>query len=308
MAQLVKLADYVSRYEIDIHRYPSRFVRLKRERWDRLYQDWEAVRRGDGELAQHYRKPGEGWKEKARSLFSRRKTQEEVELPDDWQLRNKSLPELKKQFQDELFSFQLSWASSTVSEISAVDEHYQKDPLLRLFVSALPDTCFLFYEPTLYARKAPVDCDVILLTPNEIWIIHTLSGSEDTIYSRIDQRHWEKREGESRKNMLSPLLSLKRTASVVTTILEEKDITYPVKTAVMTLDAFLDVPRSGRQVRYVDRRERESFMGYFEKMQAPIKSGQLKAAEALLDHAATISRRRPGQEDGSDVENPSEVE
>lgn len=40
MAQLVKLSDYISRYETDIYRYPSRFVRLKKERWKRFSSEW----------------------------------------------------------------------------------------------------------------------------------------------------------------------------------------------------------------------------------------------------------------------------
>ncbi|NLY79377.1 MAG: NERD domain-containing protein, partial [Lysinibacillus sp.] len=36
MAQLVKLQDYISRYEIDLTRYPTQYVRLKRTQWDKV--------------------------------------------------------------------------------------------------------------------------------------------------------------------------------------------------------------------------------------------------------------------------------
>ncbi len=36
MAQLIKLQDYVSRYEQDIYRYPSQFIKLKKQQWDKL--------------------------------------------------------------------------------------------------------------------------------------------------------------------------------------------------------------------------------------------------------------------------------
>ena len=41
MAQLVKLADYISRYENDLTRYPTQFIRLKRYQWKRIKNQWE---------------------------------------------------------------------------------------------------------------------------------------------------------------------------------------------------------------------------------------------------------------------------
>ena len=41
MAQLVKLLDYVSRYEHDLSRYPTQYIRLKRYQWERMKVQWE---------------------------------------------------------------------------------------------------------------------------------------------------------------------------------------------------------------------------------------------------------------------------
>lgn len=41
MAQLVKLQDYISRYQINLKRYPSQFVRLKQIQWERMKKEWE---------------------------------------------------------------------------------------------------------------------------------------------------------------------------------------------------------------------------------------------------------------------------
>jgi hypothetical protein len=41
MGQLIKLQDYISRYETDIFTYPSRFVRLKKQQWERTKTNWE---------------------------------------------------------------------------------------------------------------------------------------------------------------------------------------------------------------------------------------------------------------------------
>jgi len=41
MAQLVKIQDYISRYQIDLARYPTQFVRLKKGQWERIKRQWE---------------------------------------------------------------------------------------------------------------------------------------------------------------------------------------------------------------------------------------------------------------------------
>ncbi|MFE4585135.1 hypothetical protein ACFRA1_07715, partial [Bacillus subtilis] len=33
MAQIIKIHDYISRYELDPYHYINQFVRLKKERW-----------------------------------------------------------------------------------------------------------------------------------------------------------------------------------------------------------------------------------------------------------------------------------
>lgn len=41
MAQLIKLQDYISRYEIDLARYPTQFIRLKQNQWERIKYQWQ---------------------------------------------------------------------------------------------------------------------------------------------------------------------------------------------------------------------------------------------------------------------------
>ncbi|WP_413229413.1 hypothetical protein [Heyndrickxia sporothermodurans] len=41
MGQLIKLQDYISRYEMDPFRYPAQYVRLKKQQWQKLKLDWE---------------------------------------------------------------------------------------------------------------------------------------------------------------------------------------------------------------------------------------------------------------------------
>lgn len=58
MGQLIKLQDYISRYELDMYHYPSEFIRLKRKQWERMKHVWET-----GQLApQMESRVHESWK------------------------------------------------------------------------------------------------------------------------------------------------------------------------------------------------------------------------------------------------------
>ncbi|SDO13298.1 nuclease-related domain-containing protein [Alkalicoccus daliensis] len=298
MAQLLKLADYVSRYEIDIYRYPSRYVRLKKERWLRLKQDWEATRSSHGNfpLFQHYEEETSLslWK-RTRSMFSRKdknETKEEVDLPTDWQLRHRSLEEIKTNFLQELLEFQLNWASSTVSEISHLNREYYNDKLLQYLLQELPDTFFIFYHPVLFARKAPVDCDIIILSPNDLWIITPLHGNKETIFSALEGRYWQRRDEDQQESFLHPNISLKRTKTVIQSILEKEGLSIPVRTAILSKDSYIDVGQGTQLAKLIDRRNLFEFRDSFLKMQAPIKHTQLKIADAILQSSLTISESR----------------
>lgn len=313
MAQLVKLADYVSRYEIDIYRYPSRYVRLKKERWERLKQDWEATRSDYPTLPlmQHYEERVSTLWDRTKGIFkrsSKEATKEEVKLPTDWQLRHKTMEELRAAYSQELFAFQINWASSTVSEISRLKHSYYQDKLLHFFLTELPDTFFIFYEPVLYARNAPVDCDIIILTPASLWIVNVLEGDEETIYSSLEGRYWQKRQGDHKEAVLHPSVSLKRSKTVIQSILEAKNLQVNIKTAVMAKDSYIDVGQGSQSSKLIDRRNLHEFKESMLKMTAPIKHTQLKIADVLLDASLTISESRDFSDTSEEnIENSDEI-
>lgn len=41
IAQLIKLLDYISRYETNPFHYPTQYIRLKQENWKKLSKEWE---------------------------------------------------------------------------------------------------------------------------------------------------------------------------------------------------------------------------------------------------------------------------
>ncbi|NWN95777.1 MAG: NERD domain-containing protein, partial [Bacillus sp. (in: Bacteria)] len=41
MGQLLKMQDFVSRYETDLIRYTNQFIRLKKQQWEKFRENWE---------------------------------------------------------------------------------------------------------------------------------------------------------------------------------------------------------------------------------------------------------------------------
>lgn len=297
MAQLIKLADYVTRYEIDIYRYPSRYVRLKKERWQRLMQDWETKQKGDSDLPlwNVYENEEKTFLQKSwEKLVKRGKSdiQEEMELPSKEELEHQTLEEVKEVFHEELFKFQLNWASSTVSEKSDVKRSYFFDSFLQFLVKKLPDSFFIFYEPVFLLKKAPVDLDVIILTPSEIWLVKPLLGNQNTIFQTESDRFWIKKDRNSEVKLLHPVISLKRMRTVAEAILEESNLDFPMKQAIIAKNSFIDIPQSNQRVKIIDKRNFDEFHKLLLKNKSPLKHTQLKVADTFLIHTMTTSKTR----------------
>ncbi|QKS72108.1 hypothetical protein FLK61_36215 [Paenalkalicoccus suaedae] len=309
MAQLLKLSDYVSRYEIDMYRYPSRYVRLKKERWTRLKQDFDATRKGlDSLPLYHQYEEEDSLFKKAINRFRKKKTEDNIPLPTNENLRHKTLDELKLSFKEELFQFQLNWASSTVSEISPIKRAYEFDTLLQFLVKELPDTFFIMYEPVLYARKAPVEMDILIISPTDIWLLVPLKGSKDAIFTIESDRYWTKQENGVVEKFLHPSIRLKRMRTVLEQILEDVDHTLTIRQGIIAKDSFIDLPQASQRVQLIDKRTIQRFRQTLLKNQSPIKNAQLKVSDKLLMHSMTVSQSRLQEEIGEDtVENEGDI-
>src|SRR5699024_7094235 len=103
--------------------------------------------------------------------------------------------ELKHYFLRQLFPFQLKWATSTVTDISAMKESYQTDQTLKYFLHRFPDTYLLMYYPIFSLKKAPVDADIIFITPIGIDIIHMMEEDPSATILAGDDRTWVMEKG-----------------------------------------------------------------------------------------------------------------
>ncbi|WP_409297139.1 NERD domain-containing protein [Peribacillus sp. SCS-26] len=303
MGQLIKLQDYVSRYEQDIYRYPAQFVRLKTQQWQKLKTAFESGEPA-GDMAENVHvHPSEekGMLERVKSIFKRNVKEEEeqeeeapvneeesAELELMMPHAARSIDELKRNFLNQIFKFQLKWASSTLQEKSAVDQIFYFDEKLKFFLQRFPDTCLVLYKPVFQLQQAPVELDIILVSPVEIWCITILEGEEDAAFLPMKGRFWIKRAPKKEeKKLLNPQLSVNRTAAVVNRLLTANQIDLPIKKAILTRNGYIDSPSPPADIHFVDKRSFENWFVRIRGIKTPLKHVQLKSAQILLDHCRT---------------------
>jgi hypothetical protein len=305
MAQLIKLQDYVSRYETDLYRYPSQFVRLKKQQWEKMKLHWEsgaAFASIDKEVI-NKEKPSAARKlmsffkkmdddEPEETEFLKQQADDEIDLEISSHSDISTEEELKKYFLDSIFDFQLRWASSTISEKSYVDNSYCYDERLKYLLQRFPDNTLVLYFPVLKIKNAPVELEVILITPTGVWCLSFLEFEDGTAYIGSGDRFWVKKWGDTETRVLNPLISLKRMERIIEQIIEYAGIELPVLKGIISRNGYIDYPQSPAGYRFIDKREHDRWFSQQRAGRSPIKSVQLKAAKAILDYCQTTSFKR----------------
>lgn len=311
MAQLVKLLDYVSRYQNDLSRYPTQYIRLKNSQWDRMKRQWEM----EGDLSDWRQIPDEPEEpvEETKwfsSIFNMLKRTGPTEIDEEEEVKidgdetdifdfnpniiyqPKNLEELRKLYLDQLFHFQLKWASSTMLEHSRMDANYMRDPLLRSFTQKLPDSFLLFYYPILKVKKAPVELDVILITPIDCLCIKVLEQEDVAAFIGNNERFWMKKLGDAETKVLNPLIGLNRMEKIVTGIISTQGIEFPVRKILVSRNGYIDYPGVPFDTKIIDRRTYDNWFSSLQKSVTPMKFNQFKAAQSILDNVQTTAVSR----------------
>ena len=320
MAQLVKLQDYISRYQLDLSRYPTQFVRLKKSQWDRAKQQWES---GD-ELPEweHLEDHSDIQERKKRfSLLNKlrfKKEEKEVfnieevnvstelltqeeEIPDEETTlffepnivyKPDSIDELKVLFLDQFFQFQLKWASSTLREKSYVDPKFLRDTLLKRMLQQLPDNYLLFYYPIVKVKKAPVELDIVLLTPTECICITVVEQENQAVFVGNGERFWTKKIGKTSQKTLNPLIQLNRMESIIHQLFVEKGVELPIRKVLLSRNGYFDYPGTAYNVQLIDKREFPNWLSNLKRASSPMKRMQILGAHAILQKVQTTSFNR----------------
>ncbi|MFD1358554.1 hypothetical protein ACFQ4X_11615 [Fictibacillus halophilus] len=245
MAQLVKIQDYVSRYEKNLYHYQTLFMRIKENRWKAFNPNNE--------------------------------------------VDNRKL--LHKEFRKALFQNQMNWATSTVKEVSNVDQKYLRDQQLQFLTQEIPDNYFLFYEPVLRIKSAPVELDVILAGPATISLIVWVSG-EGIWQEAENKRFWKNVSPEQEETRLSPVVRLDRMNSVIKGWADPYKEQLSIQQTIIAPDAFIDLSNDWRKINYVDKRNFKEWHMKIIHEPAPVKSQQLKFVADILRFGVTNSLYR----------------
>lgn len=301
MAQLIKLEDYISRYEKDLYHYSSQYVRLKHENWANINLEQKSAREVDS-----YQEDISNTEEKRRNKFSFlkfnifKRTKYEMLEEDNSIAYKKQLKlailnedELKQYFLDELYPFQIKWATSTLVSVSFVDRKYTNNLQLKYFLQRFPDTYFLMYQPVFDIQSAVVEADIIFISPIGIEIISLLEFSEDLRVIAGDERTWLIEGGEVQERILNPAISLRRTEKIIKSILKQKGIDFPIIKTILSKKNQILFGTEPYKIQIIDVDSCENWEKSRKTLNSPHKNIQLKATDEILQYCRTTSIRRP---------------
>ncbi|MED4334704.1 NERD domain-containing protein, partial [Geobacillus stearothermophilus] len=106
--------------------------------------------------------------------------------------------------------------------------------------------------------------------------------------------------GADTAKRVNPVISLRRTEGIVSDIFRRHGVEWPIHLAVVNRYGYIDSGHLFPFVRYIDKRNYESWFSRLRGSALPLRHGQLKAAEALLRHCISFSSRRYDGNSGVD--------
>lgn len=294
IAQLIKLQDYVSRYEWNAYRYPTQYIRLKQDNWQKLHYLWRNPEENPKELeSEETVSTFAKWK----AFITRGIVQEEEEEENKEEVLPQTEEQLKHYFLDSLYPLQLKWASSTVTDVSFMDRAFEKDAQLKYLLQRFPDTYLVMYYPIFFIKNTPIDGELILISPIGIEIIYLLEEPENIKIFAGNDRTWGKELNGIESKILSPLFALKRTEQIVKRILASENIEFPIKKTVLSKSNDIVCYTEPYNTKIIGKREYDAWFTAKRKLVSPLKNRQLKVIDTLLKHCQTTSVKRPEWEE-----------
>jgi hypothetical protein len=325
VGQLIKLQDYISRYEQNIYHYPGEFIRLKKAQWEKVKYAWENEMLDAFYSSEAKMQNLEEWLEleEKKSFFStvknwfRRSQQQEERTNENreeapfflsFAAEPNTLDDLKALFLEKLFHLQLRWASSTLRDESLIDKKYYDDEKLKYFLQRFPDTYLCLYKPVFRLRNAPVELEIILLSPIMTWCITIVEGKEDHIIIGSHERFWIEVTNGKEKKIVNPLIALNRTEKIIKKIYETHHVQFPIKKVLLNRQGYLEYQHAPRDVVLIDKRNYEQWFSSLRSLASPLKHLQLKAASALLRYCQSqYSERVEWQETNENEEQEADT-
>ncbi|MFG6148225.1 NERD domain-containing protein [Halobacillus sp. B23F22_1] len=293
MAQLIKIYDYISRYESDIYHYPTKYIRLKQENWIKLKKKWESgylrSTEKEDEDTEYEKESPSKWK----NFFKRKKEyQEDVNKIVEEEWVPEDIETLKKYFLDGLYPFQLKWASTTLLEKSFVDANLQHNSQLKMLLQRIPDHYLIMYKPIVKFKKAPMEAEIIVIGPHQVEVITYLDVNADIITPHTPYQWYVEKNGE-KKTVSSPLIGLKRTETFLRSIAQKYKLNINFKLTILAPEVTISALEAPYLTSYIDKHNFEQWLTEKRKLSTPLKYEQLLLSEKLLNHTRTVAVKRP---------------
>ncbi|TYR82090.1 hypothetical protein FZC66_00380 [Priestia megaterium] len=306
MAQLIKIQDYISRYERDLYHYSSQFIQLKKQNWEQAKAAFETGELTRNEFVNDQETEEEAsasFLTKVKSFFKKDKMEfiDQELLEDDksnvekeeetlsfFITQPQNLHDLKVLFLENVFQLQMRWATSTLFELSHIDRRFMYDGRLKYFLQSFPDTYLVMYKPVFLLKKAPVEAEIILIGPTETICISMIEGKDGSVFQYSKENFWIELVGKEKKKVLNPLLGLQRTEQIIKNLYQANNIERPVRKVILSRNGFLDYPVEPYQMEFIDKRNYDTWFYELRRLSAPLKFNQLQAAQVLLNHSQSI--------------------
>ena len=144
------------------------------------------------------------------------------------------------------------------------------------------------YKPVFMINKAPVEGDIVIVTPTETLCICLIETYKSAVFQYSKENFWTELRGRDQKKILNPLIGLNRTEQIVRSIYRTHDIEHNVKKILLSRNGYIDYAAEPYQVEFVDARKYEEWFYELRKSKAPLKFKQMKAAQVLLEHSQSI--------------------
>ncbi|MFY4774534.1 NERD domain-containing protein [Metabacillus sp. RGM 3146] len=311
MAQLIKLYDYISRYEMDPYRYPGQFIRMKKQQWRILHEAWKTSQfdvfmkkfEGSG-TPEEGSKPSLFTKIKGKLVKSNEDTIS-IEIPpliaeavreEEFDMQFTTEPraeeDLKHLFLDKIFQFQLKWASSTLRDKSQIDRALYRNKELKFFLQRFPDQYLFMYKPVFKVKQAVTELDLLFILPSEILCMTLLKGEKDSVFIGSNDHFWQEKTGRHVKKVLNPQISLNRAGTIISNMMQSNGIGLPVKKLLISQNSYIDHPSQAFDLQIIDKRTFEKWFQQLRSASSPVKHIQLKAVKVLFDYTVSDSYPR----------------
>lgn len=271
---------------------------MKRENWNKLYRVWSESQLN--QTAEPAKIP-----EEKESIISRIKEKFKKEKPlseEEEMIQTKPLfpqteTDLKHYFLNHLLDFQMKWATATITHTSFVDRKFYSDPLLKYILQSFPDTYLVMYHPIFILKKAPIEADILLISPIDIEVIQFIDYDEEAVITAVDERTWHIDTADETKKILNPIISLRRTEKLLKSILAFHELDYDIKKTVVSRNHTILFANESYNTRVIGKASYEGWFQEKRRLASPLKSQQIKVAETLLKHCQTTAVKRPEWEE-----------